>query len=535
MQMHFLPVASWPPLAWCAELNGNDRRSCVHHGDGVETGATWFCEGVWDRPFGDASFEESDCFFGSGAVLSESRLSFIASCAPMDRLYHARVVDTVWVSNSLACLMAQMGAECDSCYATFEEESFKITNGIDNYVQTLKTTKGVVVMTICRNLHFENGSICQAEKINQRRAFQEFGEYVAFLESSLKALAENVQDPARKRKYSLLSGISTGYDSPMICALAKRAGLQEAFTFSRARGGADDDGSEIGRRLGLTVHKVDRYAWKELSFPEIPFVTAVGFASGVELAGVGELLHQKLYLSGCFGDEMWGVGTRAETIENYKRKEHTGLDISEFRLWSGFLHVPVPYIGYSGLNDILRISKSCEMKEWDVSNTPYEHYSRPIPRRVIEEAGVPRKAFAAEKKAATYGDFETNLTRTTLQEVYAFNQRHCGQKLVQKHPEKVPFGGWGPRIGTKWRRPFAPSRWDHVIFGIVSSVSRVLIQAGSKSFRGSGRIRTVGRYVQGLRSYEFSFNQCFPWALGAAVQRYKSDFSLPSSLKDGGK
>ncbi|WP_426527965.1 hypothetical protein [Bradyrhizobium sp. McL0615] len=535
MKMQFSSIPAWPPLAWCAELDGNDRRLSVRHGHGVETGATWFCEGVWDRPFGDTSFADSDCFFGSGAVLLGKQLSFISSCAPMDRLYHAQVEDTWWVSNSLACLMAQMSAECDSCYATFEEESFKITYGIDDYAQTLKTTKGMVVMTICRNLRFENDNICQVEKNHPRRSFREFEEYIALLESSLKAIAENGQSSARERKYSMLSGISTGYDSPMICALAKRAGLKEAFTFSRARGGADDDGSEIGQHLGLTVHKVDRYAWKKCSFPEVPFVAAVGFASGVELAGVGELLHQKLYLSGCFGDEIWGVGSSAEKIENYKRKEHTGLDISEFRLWAGFLHIPVPYIGYSGLRDILRISKSHEMKEWDVSNTPYEHYSRPIPRRVVEEAGVPRKAFATEKKAATYGDFETNLTKTTLREVYAFNQEHCGRTLVQKYPEKVPFGGWGARTGTKWRRPFAPSLWDHLIFSVVTFVSLALVQIGSKSFRGSGRVRTIGQYVQGLRSYEFSFNQSFPWALRAAMQRYSSDSSELSSLKDNGR
>src|SRR5437899_2267368 len=124
--MQFLSIPSWPPLAWCAQIDVSGQRTSVRHGAGVETGTTWFCEGAWDGPFGGNSFEDSDCFFGSGAVLSESKFTFVSSCAPMDRLYHVHVEDLWWISNSLPCLMAQIAAEFNYCYATFEEESFEV-------------------------------------------------------------------------------------------------------------------------------------------------------------------------------------------------------------------------------------------------------------------------------------------------------------------------------------------------------------------------------------------------------------------------
>ena len=190
--------------------------------------------------------------------------------------------------------------------------------------------------------------------------------------------------------------------------------------------------------------------------------------------------------------------------------------------------MPVPYVGYMGMEDILRISKSNEMKPWDVSNTPYEHYSRPIPRRILEERGVPRRAFAFEKKAGTYGDFETNLTKDTLNEIYAFNRaitRRLGKTIsVGERRGAVGWFGWRSAplparvLATKKLRP--PSLWDRALFATVIALSQPLLWLGRKSFRGSWRIKRVGEYLHQFRSYEFSFNRCFPWALTRAMAAY---------------
>jgi hypothetical protein len=324
-------------------------------------------------------------------------------------------------------------------------------------------------------------------------------------------VAENMRSQARSCRYSFLAGISTGYDSPTTCALARTAGLEEAFTFTKARDNyQDDDGSEIGKHLGLKVHQLDRYSWRKRRFPEVPFISATGFASGVEITGAEHLLRNKVLLTGIFGDEIWDVSTPPEQIRNYKRKEISGLELSEYRLRIAAIHVPVPYIGYTGMEDVLRIAKSKEMKQWDFSNTPYEHYSRPICRRILEQSGVPRAAFASEKKASVYGGFEVNLTKATLREIYAFN------RAVERR--------------TKLKR-IAPSLLDRAYFAIIIGLSAPLLWLGGKKFRGSGRVRHAGLYLRQMRSYEFSFNRAFPWALKRAMTLYDCDVSQVGTMR----
>jgi hypothetical protein len=47
------------------------------------------------------------------------------------------------------------------------------------------------------------------------------------------------------------------------------------------------------------------------------------------------------------------------------------------------------------IRDVNAISQSAEMAPWDVPGD----YSRPICRRIVEEAGVPRETFGTRKKA----------------------------------------------------------------------------------------------------------------------------------------
>jgi hypothetical protein len=71
--------------------------------------------------------------------------------------------------------------------------------------------------------------------------------------------------------------------------------------------------------------------------------------------------------------------------------------LTEYRLRAGFLQMAVAYMGIRHIDDISRISKSPEMSPWDMRND----YNKPVPRRIVETAGVPREAFGMEKKAAS--------------------------------------------------------------------------------------------------------------------------------------
>jgi hypothetical protein len=79
---------------------------------------------------------------------------------------------------------------------------------------------------------------------------------------------------------------------------------------------------------------------------------------------------------------------------NLVRADYGGGSFTEFRLRVGFIHVPITMLGMSRDTSIWNITHSQEMQPWRLETK----YDRPIPRRIVEEAGVPRELFGQEKK-----------------------------------------------------------------------------------------------------------------------------------------
>jgi hypothetical protein len=88
------------------------------------------------------------------------------------------------------------------------------------------------------------------------------------------------------------------------------------------------------------------------------------------------------------------------------------------------MHLPIAFLGSRQMDDIDAISRSPELAAWDVPGD----YSRPICRRIVEEAGVPRAMFGAKKKAVTsiFGHGETLLTETTRAEYHRWLRKYEG-------------------------------------------------------------------------------------------------------------
>lgn len=70
--------------------------------------------------------------------------------------------------------------------------------------------------------------------------------------------------------------------------------------------------------------------------------------------------------------------------------------MAEFRLIKGVFHCPVPFWGITRVGDLRRISISKEMAPWSLGG----NYDRPIARRIIEDAGVPRGNLPSKKNTA---------------------------------------------------------------------------------------------------------------------------------------
>jgi len=110
--------------------------------------------------------------------------------------------------------------------------------------------------------------------------------------------------------------------------------------------------------------------------------------------GAETLLEGRVLFTGFHGDRVWGRKTQ-DLGPDIVRSDGSGTDLTEYRLWVGFVNCAVPFLGVRQIKDIHDISTSSDLAPWDVKGG----YSRPICRRIVEERGVPRDAFGVEKKA----------------------------------------------------------------------------------------------------------------------------------------
>ena len=205
-------------------------------------------------------------------------------------------------------------------------------------------------------------------------------------------------EPERQRPRDLraLGTLSSGYDSSTAAVLAHGAGCSEVLSFDRASGGHDDRGTGVAAALGLTAHVVERAAWRRRPFAEVPFIAVNARGEDVQYTAAEHLLGGRVLFTGYHGDKAWAKDTKALGTD-IVRGDMSGLSLSEFRLWAGFLNCPIPFWGVRQVEQIHAISNAAEMRSWDVPGDD----SRPICRRIVEEAGVEREAFGHVKRAAT--------------------------------------------------------------------------------------------------------------------------------------
>jgi hypothetical protein len=160
--------------------------------------------------------------------------------------------------------------------------------------------------------------------------------------------------------------------------------------------GLSDSGEAVGKRLGMQVGVFERNAYRQRTdLPEAEFL-ATGF-TGEEVV-FSEMEHElagKMLISGFYGDGMWWLNRPPRPL--LWRSDQSGSSLGEFRLRVGFVHVPLACFGGHDYRVTQRISASPEMRPWTLGR----RYDKPIPRRILEEAGVPRGTFGEIKRAAS--------------------------------------------------------------------------------------------------------------------------------------
>jgi hypothetical protein len=114
---------------------------------------------VWDGDFLAGDFDLTDIVAGSGGRVRSDRLMFVSSGSTVDRLHHHRCQDdSVYVSNSLACLVAACGLRVEPIYRGYEGDFRSIVRGL-TAVRPLATNKGDVVLTYFSNLQWSGSTL----------------------------------------------------------------------------------------------------------------------------------------------------------------------------------------------------------------------------------------------------------------------------------------------------------------------------------------------------------------------------------------
>ncbi len=247
---------------------------------------------------------------------------------------------------------------------------------------------------------------------------------------------ENAADSRRKSPLSTLSTLSSGYDSACGTVIAHSLGCKEALSIEKASKFSieiDDTGRNIAESLGMKHHIIDGSAYlsKDYNY-EAEFISGHPTGEDIALASAEPMLVDRLLIVGHHGDKVWSPGLT--NALDFKRGDASGGSLHEFALRIGMVVLPLPFIGAQWQPKINQISESSEMKPWSIGG----HYNRPIPRRLIEEAGIPRGSFAQEKKAVALSVEQIlplvkgNPDRAEIVQDFALFKQKCSLGLLSK-------------------------------------------------------------------------------------------------------
>ena len=142
-----------PRLARLARVEAADSSVHVTHGPWVETWDSGFVEGGWSGPFAEHGFDEAVTFAGTGALIRDGRVLFVAGTDIQARLYSTRLQGCLLLSNSLAFLLEAAGDAPDPRYGYYSGEILlQSVLGVNRARKSLPTTGGHVDVHECINL-----------------------------------------------------------------------------------------------------------------------------------------------------------------------------------------------------------------------------------------------------------------------------------------------------------------------------------------------------------------------------------------------
>lgn len=443
--LRYREVAGLPRLAWIASVASYGGDAVVYHGSDVERTREWMVEGVWDDEFRLGGFHRSPHFFGSGIRVEQGQLHFVPSSALVNRLIYCRYRDRIVVSNSLALLLAFTGATLDPAH-NYRAETYAIRHGAGRYRREF-TVAHSEIRSFCQvydeSLVLTPGEVT-FQTLRHAPRIPSFEHYRSLVREALRRLRANYASPERRLPMTAFATISSGYDSAASAALVAELGIATCFTTPRSnshipwwlsRRAGIDDGKPIADLLQLRTVYVDPRR-SPVNEDELYFLAPGCAPTMTVLQPLARDLERRgspaVLFTGFQGDEVWDLNPwdRAYQEAGLVRGDTTALMLSEIRLKAGFVNVAVPSLFARSVQDIAAISASPEMAPWRLGTG----YDRPIPRRILETAGVPRALFGLRKKAVVERrTYPTN--RTLRREFFAYlrAEGRCSASFVYVH------------------------------------------------------------------------------------------------------
>lgn len=403
MRLELVPVAALPRLAWAARVVPGDPVVRVLHGPWVEARADRYVEGAWDAPFAGWEFAASENLAGSGGVVVGDGILFAAPANMYERLHSVRTRDALYVSNSLAFVLALSGERLDPSHRHYYLDlldHYRVGIRVKRKSLRLAGGAAVALHDCCNVLVTPDARVARREK-PWGPGPATYDDYAALLHRTVAALVANAADGARRHSYRPLAMVSQGYDSTAVAALARAAGCREAVTFLRSdseQGYADDSGEAVARALGLAVTTYERSDCETLPDHRAEEFYLEPWGVDRTMSVMARQLEGALLLSGRSAETVWSRGGyRHWGLPDLQHPLNLtpGCALGELRLRTGFVHfAPATIAAVRHAPRIHRWNDAPELRPWSIGGD----YDKPIARRIAEEAGVPRGLFGQAKK-----------------------------------------------------------------------------------------------------------------------------------------
>ena len=480
-------VRDWPKLAWVAKSCHGSSRLVVLHGRCVETHQQWCVEAAWAGNFTEGDFDRTELVFGSGIRCRGDSVVFVSSGTTLDRLWYIHRNDSWYVANSLPALLAVAGLSLRDDYTGYPADLSTIYYGLPDYKRSFVTDPEEVSVVYHSNLVYDGQHLIELPKPDTVPHFLEFSHYQRFLYDTAEALSRNIMDQRRRMAIEPFTTLSRGYDSIASAVIARHIGCTQAVTIRQSRSlwRGSDSGADVARYLGLSCENYPRVAKR---YPLEETVWAASGRPGIMNWTLFDYPKPlSLFLTGSYGDKVWSRRRRIYP-DPFAGTIPADLGLAEFRLFKGIFHCPPSFWGMRQYRELQTISFSKEMAPWTLHNG----YDRPIPRRIVEEAGVPRTAFGMRKMM------------TSNEEVYLWPYSPEAQQRFTAYLREHRVFAPAPHQVRVLRRTAAVSRLVYAnVFrrlGLADHLGKLLHTQASDMIFCWANMELKKQYEEGLRS-----------------------------------